>query len=83
MMLQKLFLCLKNLYMMYVKYLDDLFEKNLQGMRFKDLDFKAQKWRFYVQIWFLTAKMILSVSFPFYFSGPFLLQLYSLFIEKV
>ena len=33
MMLQKLFLCLNNFYMMYVKYLDDLFGQNLQGVR--------------------------------------------------
>ena len=32
-LLQKLFLCLKNFYMMYVKYLDGLFGHNLQGVR--------------------------------------------------
>ena len=31
--LQKLFLCLNNFYMMYVKYLDGLFGKNLQSVR--------------------------------------------------
>ena len=53
MMLQKLVLCLNNYFMVYVKCLDGLFGENLQGMRFKDLDFKAQKWRFCEQIWFL------------------------------
>ena len=57
-MLKKLLLCLNNFYMVYVKCLDGLFGENLQGMGFKDLDFKAQKLRFCVQIWFLTAKMI-------------------------
>ena len=45
-MLHKLFLCLNNFYMMYVEYLYGLFGENLQGIRFKDLNFKAQKWRF-------------------------------------
>ena len=31
--LQKLFLCLNNFYMMYMKYLDGVFGKNLQGVR--------------------------------------------------
>ena len=68
--------------MVYVKCLNGLFGENLQGVRFKDVDFKAQKWRFYGQIWFLTAKIILSVNFPSYFSGPFILQLFLLFICK-
>ena len=33
MMLQKFFLCLNNFYMIYVKYLDDFFGQNLQGLR--------------------------------------------------
>ena len=32
-MLQKLYLCLDNFYMMYVKYLDGLYGKNFQGLR--------------------------------------------------
>ena len=28
---------------------------------------QSSKWRFYGQFWFLTARMILSVSFPFFF----------------
>ena len=79
-MLQKFSLCLNNFYMMYVEYLDVLFGENLQGMRFEDLDFKAQKWWFCGQFWVLTEIMILSVSFPFFFPDPFLLKLASLFI---
>ena len=33
MMLHKLFLCLDNFYMMYVKYLNGLFGQNLRGVR--------------------------------------------------
>ena len=33
MILQKLFLCLNNFYMMYMKYVDGLFGHNLQGVR--------------------------------------------------
>ena len=51
-MLQKLSLCLNNFYMVYVKCLDGLFGENLQGVRFKDLDFKAQNGGFYGQFWF-------------------------------
>ena len=51
-MLQKLFLCFNNFYKVYVKCLDGLFGYNLQGMRLKNLDFKAQKWRFCEQFWF-------------------------------
>ena len=55
-MLPNLFLCLNNFYMVYMECLDGLFGENLQGMRFKDLDFKAKKWRFCGQIWFFDIK---------------------------
>ena len=69
-MLQKLFLCLNNSYIIYVNYLDGLFGENMQGMRFKDLDFKAQRWRFYEQFWFFVSEGILSASFSFSFFWP-------------
>ena len=67
---------------MYVKYLNGLFGEILQGMRFKDLDFEAQRWRFYEQIWFFVTEGILSASFSFSFYGIFIFQILPLFIGK-
>ena len=76
MMLHKFFLCLNNFFMMYVKYLDDCFGKNLQGMRnSKNWTSKLKSGGFYGQFWFFESMGVLRAC-----SYPLILQMISIFI---
>ena len=82
-MLQKLFLCLNNSYMMYVECLDVLFGKNFSKCeRFKDLDFKPQEWRFCGQLCLFESMRFWGLVYTTKLLA-FSLKMASLFIEEV